>query len=142
MTDIKTRIENARKTVTGNESLLDMLEAEAATLLLNWGIELAGQIAQSTDGMDDASAELNLEPRLKSLRQFMRATGNWAAGKYSDATTRAQLKEKLLEHWKTMHGKDAKLPSADSLDGLLAISTGAAQGQAIVKLKELLAKSG
>lgn len=142
MADIQTRIENARKTVTGNESLLDMLEAEAATLLLNWGIELAGQIAQSTDGMDDASAELNLEPRLKALRQFMRAAGNWAAGKYADAATRAQLKEKLLEHWKTMRGKDAKLPPADGLDGLLATATGAAQRQAIVKLKELLAKSG
>ncbi|MCC6499846.1 MAG: hypothetical protein IT313_06225 [Anaerolineales bacterium] len=142
MADIQTRIENARKTVTGNESLLDMLEAEAATLLLSWGIELAGQIAQSTDGMDDSSAELNLEPRLKALRQFMRATGNWAAGKYADAATRAQLKEKLLEHWKAMRSKDVKLPSADGLEVLLATATGAAQGQAIVKLKELLAKSG
>ncbi|RIK28757.1 MAG: hypothetical protein DCC56_15170 [Anaerolineae bacterium] len=142
MTDIKIRIENAKKTITGNESLLDMLDAEAATMLLNWGMELAGGIAQSTSGMDDASAELSMEPRLKALRQFIRATGNWAAGKYADASSRAQLKDKLLEHLKTMRGANASLPSAAELDGLLANSTGATQQQSIAKLKELLAKPG
>ncbi len=140
MTDIKTRIENAKKTITGNESLLDMLDAEAATMLLNWGMDLAGGIAQSTDGMDDSSADLNMEPRLKAVRQFMRAVGNWAAGKYADGISRAQLRDKLLEHLKIMSGANAPLPSTTELDGLLSAAVGATQPQSIEKLKELLAK--
>ncbi|MCC6298903.1 MAG: hypothetical protein IT314_06370 [Anaerolineales bacterium] len=142
MTDIQTRIENAKKTLTGNESLLDMLEAEAATLLLNWGMELAAQIAQSTDGMDDSAAESSMEPRLKALRQFVRAAGNWAAGKYADASSRVQLKDKLLEHLKTIRGVSAKHPSAIELDSLLANSASETQQQSIAKLKDLLARSG
>ncbi|MFN8388149.1 MAG: hypothetical protein U0X92_17265 [Anaerolineales bacterium] len=142
MTNLLSRIENAKKTITGNESLLDMLDAEAATLLLNWGMELAGSIAQSTESMDDASAELNLEPRLKALRQFMRATGNWAAGKYEDALSRMELKDKLLECLQTMRVADAKLPSVGELDASLAIQAGVKQKDSIAKLKELLARSG
>ena len=142
MTDINTRIENAKKTITGNESLLDMLGAEAATLLLNWGMELAGSIAQSTESMDDSSAELNMEPRLKALRQFVRAAGNWAAGKYEDALSRVELKDKLLECLQNMRVADAKLPSAAELDVSLTIQAGAKQQDSITKLKELLAKSG
>lgn len=119
-----------------------MLDAEAATLLLNWGMELAGSIAQSTESMDDASAELNLEPRLKALRQFMRATGNWAAGKYEDALSRMELKDKLLECLQTMRVADAKLPSVGELDASLAIQAGVKQKDSIAKLKELLARSG
>ncbi len=119
MTDIKTRVEDAKKTVTGNESLLDMLDADSATTLLNWGIGLAGQIAQSTSGMDDASAELNIEPRLKALRQFMRSAGNWAIGKYADPASRSQLKDKLLEQWNVMHGENAALPYAGEFENLL-----------------------
>lgn len=142
MTDIKTRIEDAKKTVAGNESLLEMLDTEAATLLLNWGMELAGGIAQSTDGMDDSSAELNLEPRLKALRQFMRAAGNWAAGEYADESSRAQLKDKLSGCLTTMNITDVKLPSAAELDGLLNLQVGAKQQESISKLKELLTKPG
>lgn len=140
MTDTKTRIENAKKTVTGNESLLDMLDAEAATELLNWGLELAGQIAQSAEGMDDEAAELNMEPRLKALRQFMRAVGNWAAGKYADAASRSQLKDKLLEHVKTMNLADISFPSANEFESLLNLG-GAAQDQLVLKFKESLTAS-
>lgn len=119
-----------------------MLDAEAATLLLNWGMQLAGSIAQSTESMDDSSAELNMEPRLKALRQFMRAAGNWAAGNYADALSRAQLQDNLLEHLKTMRVADAKLPPAAELGALLEIPIGAKQQDSILKLKELLTKSG
>lgn len=141
MTDIKTRIENAKKVITGNESLLDMLDADGATSLLNWGNDLAGQIAQSTEGMDDSSAELNIEPRLKALRQFMRSVGNWAAGKYADAESRAPLKDKLLEHVQTMNLAKFEISSASGLENLLMMG-GNTQGQAILKLRDLLTTSG
>lgn len=140
MTDIKTRIENAKKTITGNESLLDMLDAEAATLLLNWGLDLAERIAQSTEGIDGSSAELNMEPRLKALRQSMRAVGNWAAGKYADADARTQLKDKLSEHLTLMNLAKIKLPSAGEIDNLLN-SGGVPQEQLVLKFRDLLTTS-
>ncbi|GJQ52240.1 MAG: hypothetical protein HKUEN02_10870 [Anaerolineaceae bacterium] len=142
MTNLETRIENAKKTITGNESLLDMLDAEAATLLLNWGMELAGSIAQSTADLDDPSAELNMEPRLKALRQFIRAAGNWAAGLYVDSESQSQLQDKLLQQLKIMRGASASLPAADELNACLLSAHGAMQEQSILKLKELLEKSG
>jgi hypothetical protein len=140
MTDIKTRIENAKKVITGNESLLDMLEADAATELLNWGIDLAGRIARSTEGMNDSEAEQMLEVRLKALRQFIRATGNWAAGKYTDPVSRAQLKDKMLEHIRSINAALIKLPSPTDFEKLLGLS-GLTQTQAIQKLKILLSIS-
>lgn len=135
MADIKIRVENAKKIVTGNVSMLDMLETAAATELMNWGIDLAGQIAQSTNGMDDAAAEKNMEPRMKALRQFLRGAGNWAAGKY-DTASRPDLKNKMAEHWKLMFGKDAPVDLGKLLnwvdDAKLTPS------QLILKLKESL----
>lgn len=144
MTDIQTRIESAKKTVTGNESLLDMLDTDGATHLLDWGMDLAGQIAQSTDGMGDSSAALHMEPRLKALRQFMRAAGNWAAGKYADEASRSQLKEKLLEQWNTIRDANEELPPVHEIENLLnqADDGNDNNQQLIVKLKELLARSG
>lgn len=142
MTDIQTRIENAKKVVTGNESLLDMLDADGAASLLNWGLDLAGRIAQSTDGMDDASAESNMEPRLKALRQFMRGVGNWAAGKFSDEGSRAQLIDRLLEQWKAMHGADTAVSGA-ALDGVLVLAGGdSAPRELIQKIMNSLERTG
>ena len=140
MTDTQTRIENAKKTITGNESLLDMLDAEAATLLLNWGMDLAGRIAQTTEGIDDSSAELNIEPRLKALRQFMRAIGNWAAGKYADAVSRTILKDKLSEHVNAIGLANIKFPSASEFENLLSLG-GKTQEQLILTLRDRLIKS-
>jgi len=139
MTDVQVRVENAKKVVTGNVSMLDMLDADPATELMNWGIDLAAQIAQSTDGMDDAAAKQNMEPRMKALRQFMRAVGNWAAGKY-DAASRADLKDKLSGQVKAMIGADS--PGAlEKLLNLVDDKNNTPQ-QLILKLKDSLAASG
>ena len=135
MTDIKTRIENAKKVVTGNVSMLDMLETTPATELMNWGIELAAQIAQSTNGMDDAVAEQAMEPRMKALRQFLRGAGNWAAGKY-DAASHPDLKNKMTEHWQTLLGKNVPVDLGKLLN--LVDNATITPHQLILKLKELL----
>ncbi len=135
MTDIKIRVENAKKVVTGNVSMLDMLETAPATELMNWGIDLAAQIAQSTSGMDDAAAEKNMEPRMKALRQFLRGAGNWAAGKY-DAASRPGMKNNMAEHWKSMFGKDAPADIGKLLN--LVDDAKIAPLQLILKLKESL----
>ena len=135
MTDIKTRVEIAKKVVTGNVSMLDMLETAPATELMNWGIELAAQIAQDTNGMDDTTAEQAMEPRMKALRQFLRGAGNWAAGKY-DAASRPDLKNKMSEHWKTLRGKDLPVDLGKLLS--LVDDEAITPHQLILNLKELL----
>lgn len=119
MADITARRQQAIDQLAGNESLLDMLETEAAEELLDWGIAMASSLVQATENLDDASAEAVLEPQLKAVRQAMRSIGNWAAGKYTDPEDRLHLREKLLGHFRTILGEEASLPPAEELDAVL-----------------------
>jgi hypothetical protein len=105
--------------IMGNESLVEMLETEAATEMLNWGIATAKTLVSKTMDLDDFAAELAIVPRLKAIRQSMRSIGNWAAGKYADPESRVQLREKLLEYFKLIFGEEARLPSTEKMDALL-----------------------
>lgn len=120
MAEIGARVQRAIEELTGNEALLEMLETEAAEEMLNWGISMVTSLAKETEGMDDSDAESMLMPRLKAVRQWMRAVGNWAAGQYEDPASRAQLGEKLLQYFATIRGKDVVLPTVDELDAVLS----------------------
>ncbi len=124
----------------GNEALLGMLQTEAATEMLNWGIVIAKALISKTQDLDDFTADLALLPRLKAVRQSMRSIGNWAAGKYADPTSRVQLREKLLEYFRVIFGEDSHLPDAEKMDELLNQVDDAKNTpqQLILKLKELI----
>ena len=119
MAEIEARVQKAIEDIAGNESLLEMLDTEAAAELLEWGSSTATSLVTQTDGMDDAAAELASESRLKAVRQFMRSTGNWAAGKYIDPADRIQLRGKLLGYAKVIFGEDAQLPPTEEVDAVL-----------------------
>jgi hypothetical protein len=119
MADIGSRIQRVIEEMTGNEALLEMLETDAAVEMLEWGKNLATSVVKRTADLDDFAADLALLPRLKAVRQSMRSVGNWAAGKYVDPTDRVQLRDKLLQHFKTIWGDEAPLPSPEKLDGVL-----------------------
>lgn len=119
MVESDARVQRMTEELMGNEALLEMLETEAATEMLNWGIEMGTSIVKSAEGLDEAAAEQELQPRLKAVRQTMRSVGNWAAGKYVDPGSRIQLRDKLLEHFRLIFGEDAPLPSAEKMDELL-----------------------
>jgi hypothetical protein len=120
MTDFGARIERVIEEMTGNESLLEMLDAEAATEILNWGIATAKLIVRKTQELDDFAANLAILPRLKAVRQSMRSIGNWAAGQYPDAESRLQLREKLLGNLKVIFGEDYPLPTSGEMDTVLS----------------------
>jgi hypothetical protein len=143
MSDFGTRIERVIEEMTGNESLLEMLDTEAATEMLNWGIATAKSVVSKTQDLDDFAADLAILPRLKAVRQSMRSIGNWAAGKYADAASRVQLRDKLLENFKVIFGEDSQLPSADKLDAVLnqVDSKTNTPNQLILKLQQLLEES-
>ena len=119
MTDIHSRIQKVVGEMSGNEALLEMLDADAASELLHWGIATATALVKKTEGMDDAAADLALEPQLKAVRQAMRSAGNWAAGKYADPATRAGLRDKLNEYFKVIYGESAKMFLVDRVDVVL-----------------------
>jgi hypothetical protein len=143
MTDTNARIQSMVAGIMGNESLVEMLETEAATEMLNWGIATAKTLVSKTMDLDDFAAELAIVPRLKAIRQSMRSIGNWAAGKYADPESRVQLREKLLEYFKLIFGEDARLPSAEKLDALLneADDKNNTPYQLILNLRKLIEES-
>ena len=144
MADIKARVERVIEEMMGNEALLEMLETEAATEMLNWGIEMATSLVKKTNDLDEPAANLAILPRLKAIRQSMRSIGNWAAGKYTDATSRIALRDTLLERFRTIFGERTILPTKAELDKLLnqAEDKNRTPYQLVLKLRELLETKG
>ena len=144
MPNINTRIQRVIEEMTGNEALLEMLDTEAATEMLNWGIELAKSLVKKTNDLDDPAANLALLPRLKAIRQSMRSIGNWAAGKYTDAADRLELRDKLLDRFRVIFGERMILPTPAELDKLLkqADDKNNNSYQLVLKMKELLETKG
>ena len=140
MADIGSRIERAIVELTGNEALLGMLETDAATEMLDWGIKLSTYIVNQAGEMDDLAAEISLLPRLKAVRKSMRSIGNWAVGKYVEPEDRLQLRDKLLDQFRTILGESAPLPSVDDMDDLLnqVDDSSNTPHQLIVKMIQLL----
>ena len=140
MADLSARMERVIEEMTGNEALLEMLDTDAAREMLSWGIATAKSMITRTRDLDDFAADLALLPRLKAIRQSMRSIGNWAAGKYADPTSRVQLRDKLLGHFRTIFGDDHPLPSPEKMDEVLnqVDDKSYTPRQLILKLRELL----
>ena len=119
MAEVHSRIQRVIEELAGNEALLGMLDTDAAKEMLDWGIATAKTLITRTTELDELATELLLLPRLKAIRQFMRTIGNWAAGKYSDAASRIELREKLLRHLRMIFGDEKPLPPPGKLDEVL-----------------------
>ncbi len=144
MAELNARMERVIEEMTGNEALLQMLDTDAATEMLNWGIATAKSIISKTRELDDFSPDLAILPRLKAIRQSMRSIGNWAAGKYTDPESRVKLRDKLLGHFRTIFGERRELPSVKQLDELLSQvdDRNNTPHQLILKLQDLLEQRG
>jgi hypothetical protein len=140
MAETTSRIQRVIEELSGNEALLEMLDTDAAVEMLNWGIATAKSLISKTSELDEFAAELLLLPRLKAIRQSMRSIGNWAAGKYSDAASRIELRERLLRHFRTVFGDEKPLPAADKLDEVLSQvdDTTKSPHELILKLREVI----
>lgn len=144
MADLNARMERVIEELTGNEALLQMLDTKAASEMLNWGIATARSMMRTTMELDAFAADLAVVPRLKAIRQTMRSIGNWAAGNYTDPGSRIELRDKLLEHFRTIFGERRELPSPRQLDDLLNEVDDKSQTphQLILKLQDLLEQRG
>jgi hypothetical protein len=144
MADLNARMERVIEEVTGNETLLQMLDTDAATEMLNWGMATAKSMISKTRELDDFTADLAILPRLKALRQSMRSIGNWAAGKYTDPESRIELRDKLLQHLRTIFGEKRELPSTKQMDEVLSKVDDKSYNphQLILKLRDVLEQRG
>lgn len=144
MADSNTLMERVIEELSGNEALLQMLDTNAASEMLNWGIATARSMVNRTGDRDGFDIEFAILPRLKALRQSMRSMGNWAAGKYEDPEERIALRETLLGHFRTIFGERRELPTARQLDDLLSQVDDKKQTpyQLILKLQDLLEQRG
>ena len=121
-----------------------MLDTSAAREMLDWGISTAKTLISKSTDLDDFAVELALVPRLKAIRQSMRSMGNWAAGKYADPASRVQLRDKLLQQFRTIFGERRELPTAKQIDDLLhqVDDQNQTPQQLIRKLRDLLDQRG
>lgn len=143
MFEFGARLRQAIEELTGNESLLQMLDTDPARELLEWGVQLATSVVRSTQELARTDPEEALQARLKAVRRIMRTVGNWAAGQYADPASREQLKDALLENFRTILGDDARLPSGEQVAATLNEVDQADKSprQLILRLKQLFEKS-
>ena len=137
-------MERVIEELSGNEALLQMLDTDAATEMLNWGIATARAVINRTRDRDGFDIELALLPRLKALRQSMRSIGNWAAGNYENREDRIELRDRLLGHFRTIFGERRELPTAGQMDELLqqVDDKNLTPHQLILRLQDLLEQRG
>jgi hypothetical protein len=119
MNDLSFRTDRLIKEISGNEALFDILDTQAATEMLDWGKAAVISMVHKTSELDDVSADLILVPGTKAIRQAMRAIGNWVSGKYADPPSRIQLRDKLLEYFRTIFGEEMPLLTPENLDEVL-----------------------
>lgn len=144
MADSNTLMERVIEELSGNEALLQMLDTNAASEMLKWGIATARSVIRRTEDRDGFDLELTILPRLKALRQSMRSIGNWAVGKYENAEDRIDLRNRLLGHFRTIFGNRRELPTARQMDDLLqqADDRHLTPHQLILRLQDLLEQRG
>ena len=137
-------MERVIEELSGNEALLQMLDTQAASDMLEWGITTARSMIDRTGERDGFNIELAILPRLKALRQSMRSIGNWAAGNYTNPEDRLELRDRLLAHFRTIFGARRELPTARQLDDLLGQVDDKNQTprQLVLKLQDLLEQRG
>ena len=87
MDELNARIQQAAESILENEALTDNLDDEGGQALLDWGVALAKQVAQTTAGMDQAAAEAAMADKLGAVRRLLRAVN-----KRFDPTLIADLK--------------------------------------------------
>jgi hypothetical protein len=102
---IEHRINQAVASLMQNEALMEDLETEAASALLDWGSQQIHYIIAETGELDDASAEEMMYPRMRALRQMMRQVNNLASGRADpDPVIRAGILDQLVDSATLVYG--------------------------------------
>ncbi len=78
-TSLAQRRERVLGGLRGNDKLTTGLGTAAAAVLTEWGAAMGRHVVAETDGLDDATAEEILQPRVRAVRQLMMSVARAAA---------------------------------------------------------------
>lgn len=78
-TSLAQRRERVLGGLRGNDKLTTGLGTAAAAVLTEWGAAMGPHVVAETDGLDDATAEEILQPRVRAVRQLMMSVARAAA---------------------------------------------------------------
>jgi hypothetical protein len=96
MATVEERIRLAVESVMENESIAEELDSDVAQALMDWGIACAEDIALSTGGMDDRTADSAIYRAMRALRQVMRSARDWVV--QGEEADRAYLIDKIARN--------------------------------------------
>ena len=98
MDELARRIRRASESILENESLTTGLDDPAAEALLDWGLNCAERIAESTAFLTEEDARAAMSPRLRATRQLMRRVKQWVIHRTElGPTAAAELLAEIIE---------------------------------------------
>jgi hypothetical protein len=124
MTDLEKRIRMAAESILENESLREGLEDEAASALLDWGVACAKRIASNTAALEDETdAEEAVYPRMRALRQMLRAIVS-LYGENTEAVRRSEYLQEIADQVPLVYGSETVAPETNGWEAFVAAQTG------------------
>lgn len=91
--ELARRERRAAESILENESLTADLDDKVATVLLDWGLACATEIARSTASLDPAQATIATSERLRATRRLMRRVNRQSMDMSGSAVLLAQIIE-------------------------------------------------
>jgi hypothetical protein len=116
MGEISERESRVAESILENESLTSDLEDSAAEVLLDWGIACAKQVVRDNCSLDDAAAEEAMAPRLRAVRQLMRAVNRWIADPNPSAENMALRLTEIVGQAALIYGPSFTPPTQERRD--------------------------
>jgi hypothetical protein len=122
--DTEKRVRMAVESILENESLREGLEDEAASALLDWGMERAEKIATETASLkDELQAEEVFNTRMHALREMLSIAVRMCAENI-DSTESNTLLEKVTDLLPLVYGEATPIPETNQWNSLLAVQSG------------------
>ena len=140
MDEFADRSRRAVESLLENESLTSSLDDAAAQVLLKWGTDCAKLIVSSTAGLDAASAEDAMYPRMRALRRLMRRVNKWAAQRGGlDQSGDAASLEQVIEQSAIIYRPGFVAPEQDQHRSfLMRLAFSSEPAQMIADLRALI----
>ncbi|MCA9936520.1 MAG: hypothetical protein H6662_08370 [Ardenticatenaceae bacterium] len=114
MDNLAKRARRVAESLLENESLTADLNDTAAQGLLDWGLQMAQRVVDSTTELDDEAAEEVMYPRLKATRRMMRSVNRLVANaRYMPPEDSAAMLDGIIEKAAATYGAAFSPPAPE-----------------------------
>jgi hypothetical protein len=137
--ELAQRVRRTAESILDSESLTSDLDDDAAKTLLDWGMDSARRIAQSTSGLNAAEAEDAMYPRLRAIRRLMRRVNRWVARRQEmEADESASLVAEIVEQASIVYGRGPASLSHERISAFVQRQSDLNAPQLVAALRDLL----